>query len=407
MKPLSISRLIFDTIPQIYEATKGPHPIDLRINGEEARVYALAPLTPALRTYLDRASVIWEDLRPMTEGEISQIIEREWIQQKFVVDWLQTRTRIQSWGRILDYVRRLSRRLTENQALAKTIVVEPGRSEPGCLKISDPDYFKVFDWLGTSQYTHFRVKEDLGIQVFDALPSADPQGQQGFRFYPDWLHPVISSLKGPDDVVVHLADNDSIFVADRNGLLASKRALESWTIYDIEHIMDSVGQAMKGKMQESACQARPIPVSRSLFQVLFDVSMKRHGALLILDEPENLARYVIKGIERGTSSALNSLFPHSPNAELLYTIPEARRLVELSSVDGALILDLHGNLLQVGSMILSHPDAPNRFGTRETAAFSAAKNGAIAFKISADGSMSLFFTVRELTNGEVHRFDFW
>jgi len=115
----------------------------------------------------------------------------------------------------------------------------------------------------------------------------------------------------------------------------------------------------------------------------------------------------VKGIERGPHSGLNSIFPHSPNAELLYTIPEVRRLVELSSVDGALILDLHGSLLQVGSMVLSHADAPNRFGTRETAAFSAAKNGAVAFKVSADGAMSLFFTSPEFTNGEVHRFDFW
>lgn len=407
MKPLSISRLIFDTIPQLYEASHGPYPIDLRINGEEARVYSLAPLTPALKHYLERASVIWEELRPMTEGEISQIIEREWVQQKFVVDWLESRTQIQSWGSILDYVRRLSRRLTENQALAKTIVVEPGFTDSTHVKISDPDYLKVFDWLGTSPYTYFRVKEDLGIQAFEALPTADVDAPQGFRFYPDWLHPIIGSLKDPNAIVVHLSDNDNIFVADRNGLIASKRALESWTIYDIEHVMNSVALAMKGKMNQSACQARPIPVARSLFQILFDVSMKRHGALLILDEPENLHRYVVKGIERGPHSALNSIFPHSPNAELLYTIPEVRRLVELSSVDGALILDLHGSLLQVGSMVLSHPDAPNRFGTRETAAFSAAKNGAVAFKVSADGAMSLFFTSHEFTNGEVHRFDFW
>ncbi|RYZ64336.1 MAG: hypothetical protein EOP09_16115, partial [Proteobacteria bacterium] len=256
-------------------------------------------------------------------------------------------------------------------------------------------------------YTYFRVKEDLGIQSFEAIPTADVANSQGFRFYPDSLHPIISSLENPDAVVVHLTDNDSIFIADRNGLIASKRALESWTIYDIEHVMTSVAKAMKTKMSASACQARPIPVSRSLFQILFDVSKKRHGALLILDEPENLSRYVIKGIERGPHSALNSIFPHSPNSELLYTIPEVRRLVELSSVDGALILDLHGSLLQVGSMVLSHPSAPNRFGTRETAAFSAAKNGAVAFKVSADGAMSLFFTIPEFTNGDVHRFDFW
>jgi hypothetical protein len=407
MNPLSVARLIFDTIPQLYEASAGPYPVDIQIDDKISRVFSRVPLSEELIQYLKKATKIWEELRPMTEGEISQIIEREWIQQKFVVSWLESRTKISSWGTILDYTRRLSRRLTENHTMTKTFVIEPGPSpQTERIRLSDPDYFKVFDWLGSSTHTYFRVTEDLRIKAFEALPFANTQELSGFRFYPDFLHPVISSLESSDSVVVHLSENGTFLVADKDGIIASKRELESWTIYDIDHVVDSVAATLKRQLDESAAATQPSCVACSLFQILFDISMKRHGGIILLDEPKNLPAYVVKGIERTSESPLNAIFTHSPFNGLSYSIPEVRKLVELSSIDGALIFDLYGNLVQVGSMILSHPSTPNRFGTREAAAYSAAKNGATAFKVSEDGHMTLFFTTPELTGSEVHRFDF-
>jgi DNA integrity scanning protein DisA with diadenylate cyclase activity len=163
---------------------------------------------------------------------------------------------------------------------------------------------------------------------------------------------------------------------------------------------------MKRQLDTSACLTEPECVACSLFQILFDISMKRHGGLLILDDPSNINQYVGKGIERNSTSPLNVIFTHSAFSGLVYSIPEVRKLVELSSIDGALILDLHGNLLQVGSMIMSHPSTPNRFGMREAAAYSATKHGATAFKVSADGHMSMFFSTPRHTGTDVHQFDF-
>ncbi len=406
MNPLSISRLIFDTIPQLYEAKEGKHPVDLKLKGETTRVYSLVPLSKDLQRYLEEATRIWEDLRPMTEGDITQIIEREWIQQKFVVTWLESQTKIKSWGRILDYSRRLSRRLTEQELHAKTLVIEPGIEPIEDIKLNDEDFFKVFDWLGSTDHTYFRVDENLNIRSYEAIPAIDSQAKDGFRFYPHFLQPVIQSLKSDDSIVVHISEHAGIMIANRDGLIASKRALDSWTIYDIDHVLESVAEVVKPKLASNHCKAKPTNVACSLFQILFDIIHKRHGGLVILDKHENLARYVIKGIEKSTDSPMRLLFNHAPSNELLYSVAEVRKLVELSSVDGAVILDLHGNLLQFGSMIMAHPDSPNRFGTREAAGYSAARYGATAFKISTDGEMSLFFTTPEMTGDDVHRFDF-
>lgn len=410
MNPLSISRLIFDTIPQLYEARAGQFPVDLKVSGEKNRVYSLVKLSPALEGYLDHAASVWEELSPMTEGEISQIIEREWIQQKFVIAWLESQTRITQWTLILDYVRRLSRRFPENQAMTKTMVIEPGYATPTSANLADPEYFKVLDWLGSSDHTFFRVAEDLGIKSFEspALTLAEEAG--GFRFYPDALHPIISgvqsSASAADAVVVHLASNGSILIANSTGLIASKRALESWTVYDIEHVIDSVGAAMAPQLKGEERENEASCVACSLFQILFNISMKRHGGLLIVDRPQNLSQYVIKGIERREDAPLGALFTQSAFNGQNYSPSDVRKLVELSTIDGALCLDPQGNLLQVGSMIMSHPSTPNRFGMREAAAYSAARHGASAFKVSSDGHMSLFFSTPDLTGKDVHQFDF-
>ena len=406
MGPLSISRLIFDTIPQLYQASAGKYPFDIQINRENVRAYSLIPLSPALVEYVRKSNAIWEELRPMTEGDISQILEREWIQQKFVVDWLQTHTQVKEWGLILDYARRLSRRLTESQLKAKTIVVEPSLSGATGIKLSDESYWKVFDQLGSTTHTFFRIDQNLNILGYHALSRTEDKSDSQFRFYPSFLHPVIKQLKSEDSVVVHISENGGIMIANSKGLVASKRVLDSWTVYDIEHVVGSVSEILKPQLEQNNCRSKPHGVVRSLFQILFDIMTKMNGGLVILDEPDRVDQYLMHGIAKGDNSTLNMIFEHEPCNELLFSNAESRKLVELSSVDGAIVLDLHGNLIQVGSMVMAHPTAPNRFGTREAAGYSVAKNGGTAFKISEDGHMSLFFTTPELTESEVHRFDF-
>ncbi len=405
MNPSSVSRLIFDTIPQLYEAKSGDYSIDLGITGEKSEVFSILPLSDDLKSYLKTAIAIWEDLRPMVEEEVTQIIEREWIQQKFAVAWLEARTEISTWNLILDYFRRLARRTNENQSMSKTLVIEPGSRVSGVASLTDERYFKVFDLLGSTPMTFFRVDEHLGIKALEAISLTEIKDLEGYRFYPDKLHPIVSSLGDPKSVLVHLSKDGALLVINRDGVIASKRLGQSWTIYDKDHLIGSIAKVMERQLEEATRSETPYCVACSLFQILFDISMKRHGGLLILDHPDNLHRYLAKGIERDVRSPLNRIFTHSQFNGLEFSIPEVRKLLELSSVDGALILDLQGNLLQVGSVVVAHPSAVSHFGTREAAGYSAAKFGATAFKVSADGQVTLFFTTPSETSQEVHRFE--
>jgi hypothetical protein len=402
----SITRLIFDTIPQIYEAEDGPHRVDIPISGERNSIFSVVPLSDDLKSYIYSTAAIWDELNPMVEGgRLTQIIEREWVQQKFAVAWLEKKTGIVTWNQILDYFRRLSRRTLENRAVSKTLLIEPGQFEDGGASLTDQNFFKVFDWLGSSPLTYYRVDENLRIKGLEAVSVTGVEDLQGYRFYPDLLHPAVSCLKDSKSIIVNLSRDGDLKIADRDGILVTKRVGEPWLIYDKDHLIESMAKVLEQRLPETPKNKDSLCVACSLFQIIFDISMKRQGGLIILDDPKNLSRYIVKGIERDAHSPLNRIFTHSPFNGLEFSIPEARKLVELSSVDGAVILDLHGELVQIGSMVISHPSAVSHFGTREAAAFSAAQFGATALKISADGQASVFFTMPTKTGEQVQRFD--
>ena len=401
----SITRLVFDTVPQLYEAENGTFPMVFSIGGEHARLFSRRPCTPEIRAYLEACATVWEDLQPLTDGSITQSIEREWIQQKFAVAWLNARTRVTTWPFVIDYARRLARRTTENHLLSKTLVIELEKSPSSAARMTDENYLKVFDWLGTSALTYFRVDQQLAIKSLEAISLTQVKELESYRFYPDFLHPVIDSIQGTDSVVVHISSKGDLLIADRNGVIASKRK-ERWTIYDADHMIASLAEILDQKLGAELKRSDPTCVACSLHQILFDMSFKRQGGLLLIDRPENISKYLVKGIVRKAGSALNSIFTHSSFNGLEHSIAEGRKLVELSSVDGALILDPHGNLVQVGSVVVTHPSARASFGTRDTAAYSAAKHGATAFKVSSDGEVSIFFTTQLETGDQVHRMDF-
>jgi hypothetical protein len=404
MNAASTTRLIFETIPQIFESEVGPVRVKLPVDGEDYCLHTIVPLTEELEAYILKCREIWAGLGPMVDGKVTQVIERAWIQQKFAIAWLEARTNIRSWAVILDYSRRLTRRTLENQAVSKTIVIETGKASLDSPLLTDENFFKILDWLGASNLTYFKCDEDLKIKSLEAISLTDVAELKSYRFYPDFLHPVMDSIKDSDSVVVHMNAQGDIIVANRDGIIASNRK-GRWTVFDIDHLVMSVGKVLDEKIGKKLLENDPTCVACSMFQILFDVSYKRHGGLIIVDAADRISGYVMKGIERGGGSPLKSIFTARPFNGLEFSVPEVRKLVELSSIDGALVLDHQGNLVQVGSMIVSHPYAQNAFGARDTAAYSAAKNGATAFKVSADGEVSIFFTLPSFTDGQVHRLD--
>jgi len=74
-------------------------------------------------------------------------------------------------------------------------------------------------------------------------------------------------------------------------------------------------------------------------------------------------------------------------------IRKKRQLIELACIDGAIVFD-DSNLLAVGALIQSHPNAGNHVGARLTAARSAYLWGAHPIAVSSDGDVTVHFQSR-------------
>lgn len=166
-----------------------------------------------------------------------------------------------------------------------------------------------------------------------------------------------------------------------------------WHVYDV--------QTMKNCICDIVSEYR---VGCNMFELLLDFSYKRHGALLIYD-PEHK---VIENIVNKESLLLNNELIDisremlSPSVSCInmggqnMSLRKKRIMIELASMDGALIFDSN-SILAFGSMIKTHPKAGNHSGARETAFESAFLYGGRPFKVSSDGDISIRFSNGKLT----------
>ena len=87
--------------------------------------------------------------------------------------------------------------------------------------------------------------------------------------------------------------------------------------------------------------------------------------------------------------------------EIQHKLRKKRVLLEIASLDGAVIFD-GASVLAFGSMIRTHPSIDNTLGARTTAALSAHKYGGYPIKISSDGDITIYFTSQDEAGNESH-----
>jgi hypothetical protein len=140
-------------------------------------------------------------------------------------------------------------------------------------------------------------------------------------------------------------------------------------------------------------------VGCNMFELALDLSYRRHGGLLIFDPKHeaigNIANDDSKltrgaGVTPSDRQALCEVVRTAQMGDSASFSKIKRRLVELASMDGAVIFD-EREVLAIGAMIKHHPEVGNHFGARETAAYSALHWGGRPMKVSADGDILIPF----------------
>lgn len=402
---------VLDTVPQLYAASGGPVLKKFSLGDTEAARCSLRELGDPLLQYIDHCLKHFAISDRGQDNSLPSVMQYERIQQICASFWLESQSGISTWKKIIDYFLRAQRRTIENLDIPKSFIVDPvyerGDSNEVGEKIDFLDYEsqKLIDWLATSSFTFFRVTPELEFIAYEAIPQF-PVEHFSPDYIPDFLWPMASQVSKSADLskplLVDSNRRGDLLISDRHNILAA-RIKGRWTVYDQNTLEHAIHKClMHGENIHDSESLKHL--SHTLFRVLFDVSFKRHGGLIIVDEGlEHVKKYASGGVFVDQQTEFTKILPRTSFGKKSPKITAIRKLIELTSIDGAVLLSSSGLTLGYGTMITPHPGIGYESGARTIAAKSAARYGAIAFSVSADGEILSYFKTKKHTEEQVHQ----
>lgn len=370
------------TVPHWYASEFAKNVYTLTVDKDVFRFQSHSPLTPKLvllHEYIQNHLKDW--IAKMPASPTPRSLQQ--VEEDIAVRWLELANPAIKWNRFIAYIEHIRFRTYENNRVMMNLVIGSGQ---GTLSLADRGIQKIIDPLSSSMQVYFRVDRDLRFLDYQEILWKDVSESSGYRFIPEFLEPFASILQG-GEFSMHLTKKGDFFIMDSRGLLAANRK-GRWHIYDAPALKNSVCTILGNDT-----------LGGNLFELMFDLSYRRHGALLVYDPRHQVIEQVLnpQSIIGGESPAPDAaramIAPAIRDIHLGRTdrlVNKKNLFLELAGLDGAVIFD-DQELITVGAMIKQHPDLGSYLGARTIAAQSAYRYGGIPIKISADGEIQILF----------------
>ena len=380
-----IFRTIVNLVPTWYIAEYGTHQYQFKIGNRMFSFCSHRAMTPALDSFYSSINGSINNIANLPDVGVPGFTDL--LQEIYALKWLQSQCPDMNWTKVISYFHSLSKRTYENEPVAMNLVVVDGE---GHHDLTKPSCQKFIDQLAASHFTYFAVDRELRTIGYEQIDWSQITDAGSYKYHPEFLHPfhcILKQLGG--NYSIHLTSNGDLVIMNSAGPLAAQRK-GHWKVYDLNTFKNMVVDSMGDYY-----------VGANLFEFLFDLSFKRHGALLIYD-PYHLVLQEIVNPESVLKSNAD-IDDESGQAMIAETIrdlalgisvskpfPKKHLLMELASVDGAIVFDKE-HILSVGAVIKPHKDVGNYSGARMTAALSAYHWGGFPANVSSDGQITLYF----------------
>ena len=346
-----IGREIVRLVPHWYVAECGPVKYSIPIGENTVHFCNHCKLTPNLQAFLSRITARSRTLPLEHFIAFPSLIDV--LLESFAIDWLHAHSRATDWARLIKFLETVARRTYENQPVALNLIIRAGH---GVGDITAPHLQKFFDQLASSSFSYLAVDGDLRLMHYGEVEWAQVENSAANKLHPEFLHP-IHSVMDDTDVSAHLTTQGDLIIMSKAGLLATRRK-RKWKLYDVRTFKNSFAYCLGNQY-----------VGANLFEVVFDLSFRRQGSLLIYDPQHCMAEHLLNP---------ESIIHHEPgsNGRPVSTVSgqsligrsiediavgkkagslkRKRRLIEMACIDGAVVFD-DNHLLAVGALIRSHP----------------------------------------------------
>ena len=384
-REFQVLRAVFDMVPQWYEGEIGPDPQFLVLSGCRLAFCSLQPFSPRLYSlleYIRSHLAAWEESLPQTPTPSA--IRK--IQEELALRWLATHHADIGWGPLIAFAEHVRYRTHENIPVTMNLVLRPGQ---GRIDLTDRSILALIDPLASSRNICFDVDYQLRFLDYRRLEERAGGDTEMSGLVPEFLQVFRASLQ-EQEFSFHITPRGDLIFMDAHGMIASCRK-GRWHLYDVSSLREGFTRLFSSPN-----------VADSLLSVLFDLSYRRHGALLVYDPEHQVLEHVVNrssvlvGSTAEPDDARQMLAPAAATICLDHEDPRLRHtelLMELAAIDGAVLFDRRG-VTAFGAMIESHPQVGSHVGARKTAGRSAALWGGVPLMISADGEMAVHFISR-------------
>ena len=369
-------------VPHWYESDHAPCRYETQVGDDVFGFSTHRPMTA-------RTERLWEYIQDKLPEFFSLVSLHsasigDCIQEALVEKWLTDHSAEVDWKRVLKYVHYLRYRTCANAPVTMNLVFSEGA---GIGDLDEDAFNKKIDRIATSSFTFVRSDFQVRSISYEEISWSQIVNTSADSTYPQFLHPFFCLLNDDPNArfSLHITENRDVLIMDRTGVIAASRK-GMWRIYDCVPFQEAIGDAVGH--ESVAC---------TFLSMLFDLSFRRHGGLLIYD-PESVVLNHVINRESLLSEMRNTKLQMIENVVRGVNFREngnpfgrkRRILIELSSIDGAIIFNNDG-ILAIGALVEQHPEVGSHVGARTTAAVSALKWGGIPAKISSDGDVSIYF----------------
>lgn len=298
---------------------------------------------------------------------------------------------------VLNAIHKLAEQTYENKSLAFGAILDPALYFPDCGgPIFPQELFssKKYKALSDGFRTAYHVSTCGHLVNFVDLAAFRKKKKLTARHhFPEWLEDLAGASRDRCCGIA-LSQQGDILLLDEGSLRFSYR-YGHWHYWNHSHLTGLLSD--RARAQHVA--PRDIgEIVRSIYRAALDVSFRRTGGMFVLlRNKQKLDQIVPRGDELGSSTkgGADAEFDGLLQGKKVQSLPR-RILVELASLDGAVVVANSGNILAFGSVL--QPKKKGRLkgteGSRTKAAIGASHYG-LVLKISADGDITVYHDGKE------------
>lgn len=300
---------------------------------------------------------------------------------------------VQVLPRLFTMMRNLGWRTYENKSLAFGCIVEEGEVAPEDDCRFPDDYFnrkKRYYALSDGLRSAYRINAKGKLISFEPL---DPASADGKHWHPEWAGGLAKASRGAICGVALTRQGELLIFQD--GMLRFSFRFGRWQYWQHVHIIRSIKSLCRVQKVEKSVVGK---VVANVYRAALNVSFRRSGGLFVILKKQANIHEVARPSDQvgnGARDGCDVQFDAAIGSLNVTNIPTTV-LVELASLDGAVVITSTGSIVAYGAIL--QPRRQGKLtgteGSRTKVAIGASHYGTV-LKVSADGEMTVYYEGEE------------